>query len=358
MSVETGTTICALAFTAPHVFSLVTKPRPVPGPNETLVAPSFVGICATDIELLEATHPYFQHGLAVHPLQPGHEWSGTVIESPDPRFPPGSRVVGDPEVPCGRADCPFCGAGHTPWCPDRQETGCRGGLDGAAATAITIPTVALRAIPDGVSARDAVLAEPATTVLGGLFRVGDVRGRRALVIGAGTIGIIAAQVFQHAGAAVDLAVRRVSKARAIPGVTTVEVSGQGDAAVASRYEVVICAAGTPEAFGLSIAAVANGGVVALLGVPGERVDDVDVASILHKDATLHGVLNYSGAGPGTIDRALALIAEGVIDPGPIIDSSYPLDRAGEAFTRAGDAGRDRPKVLVDVAATTKGGRCA
>jgi threonine dehydrogenase-like Zn-dependent dehydrogenase len=136
------------------------------------------------------------------------------------------------------------------------------------------------------------------------------------------------------------------------------VSGQGDAAVASRYEVVICAAGTPEAFGLSIAAVANGGVVALRGVPGERVDDVDVASILHKDATLHGVLNYSGAGPGTIDRALALIAEGVIDPGPIIDSSYPLDRAGEAFTRAGDAGRDRPKVLVDVAATTKGGRCA
>ena len=115
-------------------------------------------------------------------------------------------------------------------------------------------------------------------------------------------------------------------------------------------------AGSREAFALAITAVANGGVIVLLGVPG-TVDRVDVASILHKDATVHGVLNYSGAGPGTMDRALALIAEGVIDPGPIIDATYPMDRAREAFERSGDAGRDRPKVLMDVAATARSRLC-
>ena len=96
--------IRAVAFTAPGEFSLIDRRRPVPTSTETLVAPRFVGICATDLELLEATHPYFRHGLATHPLQPGHEWSGVVLESSDPSFPTGTRVVGDPEVPCGRAD--------------------------------------------------------------------------------------------------------------------------------------------------------------------------------------------------------------------------------------------------------------
>jgi threonine dehydrogenase-like Zn-dependent dehydrogenase len=209
-----------------------------------------------------------------------------------------------------------------------------------------------------VPERDALLAEPATTVLGGLSRVGDVRGRKTLVVGAGTIGLIASQVFRHAGAEVEIAVRRADPARTVPGVTTFETRGADDPAVSGRYQVVLCAAGTPEAFALSLAAVANGGIVVLLGVPGERVDQVDVASILHKDATLHGVLNYSTAGPGTMGRALDLIAEGVIDPGPIIDSVYALDRVEEAFRRAGDARRPRPKVLLDIAATARSGRCA
>ncbi len=219
--------------------------------------------------------------------------------------------------------------------------------------AFLIPTVALRAIPDGVSERDAVLAEPATTVLGG-----PAPGRstctaaRTLVIGAGTIGLIAAQVFRHAGPLVEY--RGSTRYPGPAGRSASRRSRCGahdDPSVASRYDVVLCAAGSPEAFALAIAAVANGGVVVLLGVPGERVDGVDVASILHKDATLHGVLNYSGAGPGTMSRALELIAQGVIDPQPIIDSTFPFERVGDAMQRADDRQRPRPKVLLDVAST-------
>ena len=207
-----------------------------------------------------------------------------------------------------------------------------------------IPTSALRVIPDGVSERDALLAEPATTVLGGLYRVGDVQGRRTLVIGAGTIGLIAAQVFRHAGALVDIAVRHADPERSLDGVTTLEVSRRGRQPPSRIATTWSCARRHPRGRSrLAIAAVANGGVIVLLGVPGERIDDVDIASVLHKDATLHGVLNYSSAGPGTMDRALALIAEGVIDPGPVIDSVYPLDRVAEAFERARDPGRHRPQ---------------
>jgi 2-desacetyl-2-hydroxyethyl bacteriochlorophyllide A dehydrogenase len=339
----------ALQFTAPGMAEVGTRPRPVARPDETLVAPRFVGICATDIELRDGTHPYFAQGKAVYPLQPGHEWSGVVVESSDPGFPAGMAVVGDPEVSCGRAGCEHCSVGRIPWCPDRREIGCRGHLDGAAAELVSVPTRNLRPVPDGVDLRAAVLAEPATTVFGGLHRAGDVRGRRVLVVGAGTIGRIAAQVLGHAGAEVTVAVRRPGSDASWPFQAIVVPDPERDP-LPPAFPVVFVAAGTPSAVQLGIRALANGGQLVLLGVPAERVDGIDIAAILHKDATVHGVLNYSSAGPGQFVRALDAIAEGAIDPEPIIDTVLPLREAQQAFARAGGRGRPRPKVMLDVSA--------
>ena len=339
----------ALTFVGPDRFEVGTRPTPEAGPDESLIAPRFVGICATDLELLEGSHPYFERGVAAFPLQPGHEWSGVVLDSPDPRFPRGARVVADPEVSCGRPDCVLCPVGHVPWCPNRREIGCRGGLAGAAAEVIAIPTRNLHLIPDGVSDRDAVLAEPAVTVLGGLSRVRDVRGARVLVIGAGTIGLIAAQVLVAEGATVDLAVRSTVREHALPGVDTILVQDPEHDPIPETYPIVFCAAGSTDAFKLGLRALGNGGELALLGVPGGRVDQVDVASVLHKDATIHGVLNYSVGGPAQFDRALDALARGVVAGSTLIDRAFPLAEASAAFDRVRDATRPRPKVLLEIA---------
>lgn len=314
--------------------------------DDVLVAPRFVGICATDLELLDGTHPYLQSGLARYPLQPGHEWSGVVVESGSAELPAGTRVVGDPEVGCGRAECEFCPRGRVPWCPDRREIGCRGGLDGAAATLMYLPASCLRRIPDEVDDEAAVLAEPALTVLGGLHRVGDVRERSVLVLGAGTIGTIAIELCASLGAEVRVREPSPERARAISDFVLLD-----DPIDDRRYEVVIVATGALTALGDALAHVANGGDVLLLGVPGEPVPSVDVSAILHRDATVHGVLNYSTAGPTSSALAMDAIASGVIDARQIVDSVYPLSEAEAAFDRARLSNKPKPKVLLSLTDT-------
>jgi threonine dehydrogenase-like Zn-dependent dehydrogenase len=316
----------------------------------TLVAPRFVGICATDIELRDGTHPYYAMGVAHFPLQPGHEWSGVVVESDDPALAPGTPVVADPEVSCGRSGCEFCTAGRIPWCPNRQEIGCRGDLDGAAAELVSLPTRNLHRLPEGVSLRDAVLAEPAATVFGGLHRVGPVGDQRALVIGAGTIGLIAAQVLRSEGADVTVAVRRPGREAALNDYETIVVEDADHDQLPAGFPVVMNAAGSASAIRLGLRALANGGQLALLGVPAEPIDHVDVALILHKDATIHGVLNVSSGGPALFDKALDALAVGVIDGSAVIEAVIPLDMADAALARVADTDRSRPKIVLDITA--------
>ena len=347
---DAAATIRALTFREPGIAEVGPRPVPTAGPGLTIVVPHYVGICATDIELRDGTHPYYAMGVAQFPLQPGHEWSGVVVQSDEPGLAPGTPVVADPEVSCGRTDCEFCTAGRIPWCPDRQEIGCRGHLDGAAAELVSLPTRNLHRIPEGVSLRDAVLAEPAATVFGGLHRVGPIGGLRALVIGAGTIGLIAAQVLRSEGADVTVAVRRPGREGALKDFETIVVEHEDLDLLPAGFPVVMNAAGSPSAFRLGLRALANGGQLALLGVPAEPVDHVDVASILHKDATIHGVLNVSSGGPALFDRALAALAAGVVDGSAVIDAVIPLAEADAALARAAAADRPRPKVLLGMTA--------
>ena len=82
---------------------------PTPGPGEVLIRPAVVGLCGTDLEIVEGSiDPAYTH----YPLVLGHEWSGTVAadgQAPVEEGPvPGSLVVGEGIVPCGH--CQHCRA--------------------------------------------------------------------------------------------------------------------------------------------------------------------------------------------------------------------------------------------------------
>ena len=329
--------IRAVSITGPERFEIVEKPLPDASPGMTLVAPAYVGLCGTDLELFDGSMPYLHQGFARYPLQPGHEWSGIVSRAAG-GLAVGTRVIMDPMVSCGR--CRSCAQGRVVRCPDRLELGVRNGLDGAMATALAVPTSNLLQIPDGVSLRDAALVEPMVTTLEGIARTAPQPGEAVLIVGAGTLGLVGAMILSARGLKTHVLLRTPDRA------PTVEAAGgipwiAGTKAAIDKFDVVIEAAGTPEGVQASLACVAPGGRVAWLGVPTSNVE-IDAAAVTVNDITIQGVLN----GPGQYGPGLAAIATGEVRPELIIDRVYPFDEVEAALARSRERGRARPKVLV------------
>jgi 2-desacetyl-2-hydroxyethyl bacteriochlorophyllide A dehydrogenase len=329
----------AVAFQGPGEVAVRELPEPVPAPGEALVAPRFVGLCGTDLELLEGTMPYFSQGHARFPLQPGHEVSGVVVRSPQGAAAPGTRALLHPIVGCG--SCERCAQGRPEHCAEHKALGVRDGMPGGAAELVAVPAANLFPLPEGLSLRDAVLAEPGVTALNGVLAVEPEPGMRALVVGAGTLGLIAAQLLRDRGLEVDVLLVDPRRAALVEelGVRAIE------RAEADSYEAVVEYAGSAAAVATAIAAVAPGGSVALAGVQPGEVDSVDVNAIVLKGITVRGI-----SGPERFSEMLAELAAGAVAAAPLIDREYELEDAAAAYARLGDAERPRPKVLLRIGA--------
>jgi 2-desacetyl-2-hydroxyethyl bacteriochlorophyllide A dehydrogenase len=326
----------ALRFTAPGAASVVEVDPPAPTAGEALIAPRYVGLCGTDLELLTGVMPYFAAGLTSYPIQPGHEVSGTVVEGGD--LPAGTEVMIDPVFGCGA--CAACAAGFATRCADRRELGIRRGMPGGACELVAVPVANLHAVPDGASLREAILVEPGVTALNAVERVGDVAGERVAVIGAGTLGLLAAQLLVARDAQVDVVVVEPERAALVERVG----ARPTQSAAPDGYAAVIEAAGTPAAVHATLAAVAPGGRIAVIGVQPGVVDGFDLNALVLKDVSLHGVLN----GPGLYGRMLDELAAGGFDASALIDSEFELADAAAALQRLQAPGRAAPKVVLRI----------
>lgn len=335
-------TVRAVHITGPDQFEIVERPLPEVPPGYVLAAPSYVGLCGTDLDLFDGSMPYLHQGFSKYPLQPGHEWSGTLL-GPTPELPAGTRVILDPIIDCGRSDCELCGAGLVVRCVQRLEIGVRNGLDGALATAVAVPAKYLLPIPERVAMRDAALVEPMVTTLEGIKRTDPQPGEEVLIVGAATLGLAGAMILAARGIRTHVLLRSdvragtVEAAGAIPWVA-------GTRAAVEEFDVVIEAAGTADGVQAALAHVAPGGRVALLGVPTTLVE-IDAAAIAVRDITIKGVLN----GPGQYPNGLAAIESGEVKPELLVDRVYRFDEVEAALARSRERGRERPKVLVSVA---------
>jgi 2-desacetyl-2-hydroxyethyl bacteriochlorophyllide A dehydrogenase len=310
---------------------------PVPGPGEALVAPRYVGLCGTDLELLEGTMPYFAEGHAWYPLQPGHEVAGVVVQAPAGTVAPGTPVLLHPLVGCGTCDA--CRAQRVPHCPELRTIGVRGGLPGGAAELMTILAANLMELPPGLSLRDAVLAEPGVTALNCIRSAGAEAGMRALVVGAGTLGAIAAQLLRNEGLDVDVSIVDPARRAFVEslGVRAVEQVPR------RAYDVVVEYAGSAGAVRAALDAVKAGGTVALAGVQPAPVDGVDVNAIVLDGITLRGTLPAE-----RFPEMLGQLASGAVAAEPLIEHVYALEDAPEAYARLADPSRERPKLMLRI----------
>jgi threonine dehydrogenase-like Zn-dependent dehydrogenase len=301
--------------------------RDVPRPDaagEALVRVRLSGICGTDLELARGYYPYA--GVL------GHEFVGEVVESPDASWV-GARVVGEINASCGH--CEACLADRPTHCENRTVLGIVN-RNGVHAEYTTLPLANLHRVPDRVSDEAAVFTEPIAAAVEILEQVGVLATDRVLLVGAGRLGQLVAQVLALTGARLSVVVRHERQrdllaARGIATIAAEDVEPR-------RWDVVVEATGSPSGFDLARTAVRPRGTLVLKSTyRGELT--LDMAPLVVDEITIVG----SRCGP--FAPALRLLERGEVDPTPLIAARFPLSRALEAMEVAARPGT--MKVLLD-----------
>jgi len=334
----------ALVVTAPRQAAVLEVEDPVASPGELLVEVERVGICGTDVELYTGEMAYHDQGVTHFPLQLGHEWTGRVVAvgSAEDESWLGRRVTGDTMLGCGH--CDYCLSGHHHVCPDRFEVGIRDGWPGALAERVLIPTRYAYAIPESVSLAAAALVEPGGNSLRAARAAAIEPGHRVLVLGSGTIGLLAALFARAEGAEVHIAGVRegsLELARSLGAHSTLRLDEIGDRE--NEYDSVIEATSVETMPSLAVRLAKPAGRVVYIGLS-STPSLVDSRHIALKDITAVGILSAS---PG-LAGAIQSFAAGAVVPDALVSEVIPLDDVPSRLEgRRGATAGPGPKVHVD-----------
>ena len=324
----------AFVITGPGQGGVQEVGEPIAKDGQVVVEVERAGVCGTDVEFFSGEMSYLHTGQAEYPIRIGHEWCGTVTglgPGVDPSWL-GRRVTGDTMLGCGH--CQRCLAGRQHLCAERFEIGIRNGWPGALAERLPVPEKALLPLPDAVDATLGALVEPGGNALRAVRAANLAPGERLLVLGPGTIGLLAALIARAQDAEVHLLGQSVRFARSL-GLTAWTAADLP----ALRWDAVIDASNAAELPGLAAELVEPGRRVVYIGLAG-RPSLVDSRQLVLKDVTAVGILSASGGLAGTID----LYASGAVDPRPLVGATVELDRAGEVL--AGSLRPAAPKIHV------------
>ena len=318
---------------------------PVAGPGQVVVDVHRVGVCGTDVEFFTGDMTYLHQGHASYPLRPGHEWSGVVTSVGEGAEPDwlGRRVTGDTMLGCG--SCYRCLDGRQHICARRYEIGVRGGWPGALAEQLLVPVTALRQLPDSVDDTAGAMVEPGGNALRCVQGASLSPGRRVLILGPGTIGLLCLQFAVATGAEVHVAGRQ-AKNLGLASALGAHGSWTMDNLPAFTWDAVIDATNGAGIPGTALDLVEPGGRLVLVGLAGEP-SLVNTRTIALKDVTAVGILSASPALGGTIEQYAA-----GLDPSPLVAATVGLDCTADVLAgwRPSNAGPG-PKIHIDPRST-------
>ncbi len=325
--------------------NLAVERRPLPelGPHDVLLRVAHCGVCGTDLHLV-------LDGWGRKDSIGGHEYSGRVaaVGPSVTRFAVGDAAIGGPDPGCGT--CAYCRAHRPGLCATRGGPG-MDAFQGAFAEFVRASEASLVAVPVGVSLRDAALCEPLAVALHGITRSGIRPGGRALVTGAGPIGMLTLAALRAQGVddvtvsepsalRRDLAARLGAAKTLEPGDLRVPplpfdiVDGACDAA----FEC----SGRGDALRAALAQLKRAGTLVIVGTGMER-PRLDCNRVLLNELVVTGAYNYDENG---FEDALHLLASGRLDTDLLIEpDDIGLDDMLGAMERLA-AGEIGGKVLV------------
>jgi 2-desacetyl-2-hydroxyethyl bacteriochlorophyllide A dehydrogenase len=327
----------AVTFQAPGEVLVQDVPEPeLSDPGDAIVRIEATGVCGSDLHIYHG-RVKIEPGFTI-----GHEYVGTVLAVGDAvqSVQVGDRVLGCFQTACGR--CFFCRRGWFHKCDSSRTFGhgaTLGSLQGTQAEQALIPNaeLVLRKVPAGMSDDAALFAGDVMgtgyhAVLHSGLRPGDV----AAVLGLGPVGLCAVQVAKAAGAACVIAIDSVPERLAVAqsfGALPIHLTEQDPRAAAREategrgVDVCIDAVGHPSAFDLALRMVRKCGTVQAVGVYAERAE-VHMGLLWIK--SLHVCAGHANV-IAHVDRVLAMMSAGVLDPSPLVTHHMSLEQAPEAY---------------------------
>jgi threonine dehydrogenase-like Zn-dependent dehydrogenase len=291
-------------------------PEPTLQPGEALVHVALAGICNTDIEITRG-YAGFRGVL-------GHEFVGYVEAGPADWV--GERVVGSINIGCGA--CASCQQGIPEHCEQRQALGIHG-RDGVFADWLSIPVKNLHRVPETISDEAAVFAEPLAAAMQVLRMVHIQPNQPVVLVGAGKLGLLVAQVLRLTACDLAVVVRgeRPAALLSLWGIRACSIDEISDRSA----QVVVDCSGSPEGLDRALDLVRPRGTVVLKstysGQPSLDLNRIAVDEIA-----------VVGSRCGSFAAALRLLESGMVDVLSLIDARYTLEDGVRAFAHASERG--------------------
>ncbi|MDQ1645673.1 MAG: hypothetical protein QOJ50_1857 [Cryptosporangiaceae bacterium] len=299
-------------------------PDPEPRPGEVVVAVGACGICGSDLNIAAGLFPP-----TPFPIVPGHEFAGQIVAlgADVDWLSVGERVAVDPSLYCGH--CEWCRIGRGNLCDNWGAIGDT--VDGACAEYVSVPAVNCYRLPDHLSYQQGALVEPLSCAVHALDILRPRVAERALVVGAGTMGLLTAQLIALSGTASVTVVDRNSSRLPLAaelGAHVVDTDLAGAIAQSGGYDMVVDASGAPGAMQAAMDGVRKGGRFMVVGVaPPEATLSVSPFRIYNQELTILG----SMAVLNSYSRALELLAEGTVYADPLLTHSVSIDGYPDAL---------------------------
>ena len=306
----------ALQFMSPNVMSVNEIAIPKIADDEVLLASRSVGICHSDIELLEGRYiiPFN------YPIIPGHEWSAEVMEvgSKVSKLKAGDRVVG--ECVIGQEHFGFS-------------------ISGAMAEFFIAKADWLHKLPENVSWTQGALVEPFSCGYYATVRAENMDASDTVaVFGAGPIGlgVIAAAAAKGARVIViEPSVDRAKIAQSLGAEIVIDPIKQNtkdavmDATKGVGATVVIEASGRPEAMAQTLEVAAFHGRVVIIGISVGGKAETEMGLIQSKELQVRGIIGSPGVWPETI----RFLSRTNLDLSKLVTSSFDISEADKAYQK-------------------------
>jgi L-iditol 2-dehydrogenase len=310
-------------------------PVPKPQYGEVLVRVAACGICGSDVHGYDGTS-----GRRIPPIVMGHEAAGTIaaIGEGVKGLSEGDRVTFDSTIYCGT--CSYCLRGEMNLCDNRQVLGVSCSdyrRAGAFAEFVVVPSRTIYRLPDTIAFAEAAMLEAVAVAIHAVSLARISPASSALVLGAGTIGLLIQQALRVAGCArvfiADIDPTRLKLAKDL-GATAI-LSAEADLVAQVQQltggigvDIAFEAVGRNETVRAAIENVRKGGSVVLVGNITPEVT-LPLQKVVARQIALQG----SCASAGEYPRAIELLASGAINVKPLITAIAPLEEGPQWFER-------------------------
>ncbi len=321
--------------------------RPQAKPGEVVIQVKRIGVCGSDIHVYHGLHPYTSY-----PVVQGHEVSGVIADVGEgvSGFEPGDLVVFMPQVTCG--ECYPCRHGMYHICDNLKVMGFQ--TSGAAQEYFPVKAEMVLKLPPGVSMDEAAMVEPVSVAVHALSRVASVAGQKVIVLGAGTIGNLVAQVARASGAAqvmiTDVSEYKLEKARQCGIELTLNAEKMDLSQIIlenfgpDKADLILECVGVQSTITQAVVNARKGSTIVVVGVFGQK-PEVDLGLVQDRELSLVGTLMYQEK---DYRRAIELVAGNRLCLGPMITHRFPFREYLNAYKTIEQLGGKSMKVMVEL----------